>query len=166
MFYTATSYLTFLVNSTRIHGIHSPFVFNYQTRCLHKKSKKTGDKIADLIVHSLRYFGFTTLQIEGNERLQRLLGSENNTLRSGKFPVDLLYFENIAQLKSGTPFSNFTLHNDSLIVIANIHKHRNCYKAWEKLVTHPKITVSIDLFCCGLLFIRKEQAKQHFYIRL
>lgn len=85
---------------------------------------------------------------------------------SGKSPIDLLYFETITQLKPGIPFSGFALHNDSLVVITNIHKGQSCYKTWENLIKHPKITVSIDLFCCGLLFIRKEQVKQHFYIRL
>ena len=166
MLYTATSYLAFLANATNAHGVHSPFVFNYLTKCLYKKSKKTGDKIADLILRTLAYFEFTNLHIEGNVRLQELLESENDTIKSGKFPVDLLYFESVMLLDPEFTFSNVTLHNDSVIVIANIHKHRSLYKTWEKCITHPMITVSIDLFCCGLLFVRKEQVKQHFYIRL
>ena len=160
------NYLKFLLKSTNAHGVHSPFVFNYLTRCLYRKSKKTGDTIADLVLRSWTYFGFETLHVEGNLGLQQLLKSESNAMQSERFPVDLLYFETIPQHKSGIPFSDFALHNDSLVVIANIHKQRNFHTAWEKLIKHPKITVSIDLFCCGLLFMRKEQVKQHFYIRL
>lgn len=120
----------------------------------------------DLVLRSIAYFRFTNLRIEGNSGLQKLLESETPVIRSENAPIDLLYFENVEQVKPEDTFSKFTLHNDSLIVIANINKSKDYFKAWEALIQYPGITVSIDLFCCGLLFIRKEQAKQHFYIRL
>ncbi|MBL7882976.1 MAG: class I SAM-dependent methyltransferase, partial [Bacteroidia bacterium] len=38
-------------------------------------------------------------------------------------------------------------------------------EAWEEIKRHPKVTVTIDLFFIGLVFFRKEQAKQHFIIK-
>jgi len=37
---------------------------------------------------------------------------------------------------------------------------------WKALKYHKKVTVSVDCFYFGFLFIRKEQAKQHFKIRV
>ena len=38
-------------------------------------------------------------------------------------------------------------------------------KAWDYIKSHEKVTVTIDLFFIGLVFFRKEQAKQDFVIR-
>jgi hypothetical protein len=37
---------------------------------------------------------------------------------------------------------------------------------WEQLKAIPNITVSIDLFFMGILFVRKEQLKQEFRLRM
>jgi len=81
-----------------------------------------------------------------------------------EFPTDLLYFEY-------PPADNLLgyekkLHNDSMIFIANIHRKSASSARWKKLTTSTQVTVSIDLFYCGILFIRKEQAKEHFKIRI
>ncbi len=39
-------------------------------------------------------------------------------------------------------------------------------EAWEQLKAHPMVRVTMDLFYCGVVFIRKEQAKEHFKIRI
>jgi len=37
MWFKIKSYLFFLLNSTNQHGVHSPFVYNFVTKCLYKK---------------------------------------------------------------------------------------------------------------------------------
>ena len=39
MYNSLISYINFLINSTNQHGIHSPFVFDFTTKCLYKKNK-------------------------------------------------------------------------------------------------------------------------------
>jgi predicted O-methyltransferase YrrM len=57
------------------------------------------------------------------------------------------------------------LHNDSLIVFDDIHWSEGMEKAWQRIQNHPQVQVTIDLFFVGLVFLRKEQEKQHFQIR-
>ena len=38
-------------------------------------------------------------------------------------------------------------------------------EAWLEIQNHPEVTLTIDLFFIGLVFFRKEQAKEHFKIR-
>lgn len=57
------------------------------------------------------------------------------------------------------------MHADSVLIIANMHREdtRSC---WAEVIQQPEVTVSIDLFCMGLLFFRKQnKVKQHFTIR-
>ena len=39
MYHYLISYINFLINSTNQHGIHSPFVYDFTTKCLYKKNK-------------------------------------------------------------------------------------------------------------------------------
>lgn len=57
-------------------------------------------------------------------------------------------------------------HNDSVIVLDDIYWSRSMMEAWEQIMEHPDVTVSIDTYQWGILFFRKEQEKQHFCIRV
>ncbi|WP_432409960.1 O-methyltransferase [Rasiella sp. SM2506] len=57
-------------------------------------------------------------------------------------------------------------HNDSVFIFDDIYWSPEMTEAWQEIIAHPKVTVSIDTFQWGLVFFRKEQPKQHFSIRL
>lgn len=59
-----------------------------------------------------------------------------------------------------------TAHNDSVFIITNIHANKGMREAWEIIKQHPKVKVTIDTFFWGFVFFRKEQAKEHFTIRV
>ena len=56
-------------------------------------------------------------------------------------------------------------HNNSIVVINNIHQSKEMEEVWRKIITQKEVTISIDLFFIGLVFFRKEQAKENFIIR-
>ena len=56
-------------------------------------------------------------------------------------------------------------HNNSIIVINNIHQSKEMEEVWKKIITQKEVTISIDLFFIGLVFFRKEQVKENFIIR-
>ena len=56
-------------------------------------------------------------------------------------------------------------HNNSLFIFDDIHWSKEMENAWKYIKEHKKVTVTIDLFFIGLVFFRKQQAKQHFIIR-
>ena len=49
----------------------------------------------------------------------------------------------------------------SVFVLGDIHWSDEMDRAWEILCKDPVVTLSVDLFYCGLLFFRKGMAKQH-----
>jgi predicted O-methyltransferase YrrM len=57
------------------------------------------------------------------------------------------------------------LKNGSCVIVDDIYWSREMTEAWEEIVKMPEFTVSIDLFHLGILFIRKEQKKEHFIIK-
>ena len=53
----------------------------------------------------------------------------------------------------------------ALMVFDDIHWSPGMTEAWESLIQHPEVSVSVDLFSLGLVWIRKNQAKEHFVLR-
>lgn len=53
---------------------------------------------------------------------------------------------------------------DSVFIVADINWSAGMSEAWDMLCNDPAVTVSVDLFHCGLLFFRKGVAKQHFVL--
>jgi predicted O-methyltransferase YrrM len=68
----------------------------------------------------------------------------------------LNYFETLLQ----------TANNDTVFIFDDIYWSKGMTEAWETIVQHPKVTVSIDTFFWGFVFFRKEQLKEHFIIRV
>jgi predicted O-methyltransferase YrrM len=56
-------------------------------------------------------------------------------------------------------------HNDTVLVLDDIHWSRGMEEAWTTIKAHPRVTVTIDLYNMGLVFLRSEQAKEHFVLR-
>jgi hypothetical protein len=57
-------------------------------------------------------------------------------------------------------------HNNTVFIFDDIHWSPEMTEAWKTIIKHPKVTVSIDTFFWGIVFFRKEQAKEHFVIRV
>ena len=58
------------------------------------------------------------------------------------------------------------IHNDSIIIFDDIYWSKDMTTAWKEIISHEKVSVSIDTFQWGMVFFRKEQPKQHFVIRV
>lgn len=68
----------------------------------------------------------------------------------------LNYFNNCLQ----------TVNNDSVWIFDDIYWNNEMKSAWSEIKNHSKVSVTVDVFHCGIVFFRKEQEKEHFKIRL
>ncbi|WP_394970808.1 hypothetical protein [uncultured Croceitalea sp.] len=160
------TYLKFLLKSTNQHGVHSPFVFNYLTKCLYKEPRKSKEKTLDILIKSLIYFGFNNIKIIGNPSFKKELQEQFVNLDFNSQKIDMLLVEASHHIEFETIFSKYELHNDSLIVFNNIYRSESEHAYWNTIIKSEKVTVSIDMYYCGVIFIRKEQRKEHFTIRI
>ncbi len=55
--------------------------------------------------------------------------------------------------------------NDTVFVFDDIHWSSGMQKAWQEITDHERVTVSIDLYRMGIVFLRKELSRQKFVIR-
>lgn len=84
-------------------------------------------------------------------------------------PVDLVFFDANHRYEPTVRYFETCLpraHNDTVFVFDDIHWSAEMEQAWMYLKAHPAVTVTVDLFWIGLVFIRREQPKQDFVLRL
>jgi len=82
---------------------------------------------------------------------------------------DLIFFDGNHQKEATLNYFETllpTTHNNSVFIFDDIHWSKGMTEAWETIIKHPKVTVSIDTFFWGIVFFRDEQAKEHFTIRV
>ncbi|MFK7811994.1 MAG: hypothetical protein AB8B59_05835 [Maribacter sp.] len=158
-------YLKHLLAATNQHGVHSPFVYDYLTKCLYTKPKFRDSKSESVLLKSIPYFEIEKFKISSSDsRIENRIQKEFDLEVSIETPFDLIYLdypeENILNIYKDR------IHNDSMMLLENIHRNKDATKTWETLKQNLQVTVSIDMFHCGALFFRKEQEKEHFKIRI
>ncbi len=158
------SYLKFLWDSKNEHGVHSPFVFLLVTKCFYDKANlepyfpnlETKTKKGKFLNRLFYYFQFQ----------DGIYISENKKTPPSKVDfifIDSIYLhENNFDLKSIIALAN----NETCIIFENPHYSIKTEKQWESVVTNPNFNVTIDTYTFGFAFIRKEQVKEHFTIRV
>ena len=57
------------------------------------------------------------------------------------------------------------LNTESFIVFDDIHWSMGMEEAWKKIIADNRISLSVDIFEMGIVFLRKGVEKQHFVIR-
>ncbi|MDX1463828.1 MAG: class I SAM-dependent methyltransferase [Marinirhabdus sp.] len=89
--------------------------------------------------------------------------------QAGTTTFDMVYIDG-NHSKKATLFNFKALlghvHADSVLIFDDIYWSKEMTEAWQEIVRHPKVTVSIDTFHWGLVFFRREQRKEHFVIRV
>lgn len=56
-------------------------------------------------------------------------------------------------------------HNDSVLLFDDIYWSKGMAEAWAHIKQHERVTITLDLFQIGIVFLREGQAKQDFRIR-
>ena len=101
--------------------------------------------------------------VEGN--LDHTLAPALATLGA---PVDFAFFDgNHRYEPTMRYFEQCLAHrtDQSVFVFDDIHWSEDMERAWETIQAHPDVRLTVDLFYIGLVFFRKNQPKQHFWLR-
>jgi len=256
LFYHFLSYLKFLLKSTNQYDVHSPFVFDFITKCLYKKDKSCihindfrksllanksiievtdfgagsrvfksnkrsisdiaknagiSSKRGELLYKLTQYFepqhileigtslGLATANLSyanSNAKITTLEGCKATAkiaqMQFDKFDInnvkivlgdfkstltdviedqkyDLIYFDGNHQKEATINYFNqclSSINNETVFIFDDIHWSKDMEQAWNYIIDHKKVTISIDTYQWGIVFFRKEQHKEHFVIRV
>ncbi len=259
MFHLVFSYFLHLIKSFHLHGIHSPFIFQLEKKCLRdnqlyegyeklsrfrnsiKNSKlilniedhgagsrvlKTNlravkdilkhncstEKDAQLLYRLCTYFkvnqvlelgtslGIAThamatarpqakiTTVEGSASIYELAkkalvkeGLKNvytvhstfknffETRKEDRTKYDLIFIDGHHSGEATLQYFESILdrvHNDTVVVFDDIYWSEDMTRAWNEICKHSKVTASVDCFDFGMVFFRKEQLQERFYVKL
>ncbi|HEY0245015.1 MAG TPA: hypothetical protein VGC01_05590 [Mucilaginibacter sp.] len=57
------------------------------------------------------------------------------------------------------------VHENTMLVLTDIYRTGEMKQVWKDIKAHPKVTVTVDLFWIGLVFFRKGQVREDFWIK-
>lgn len=57
------------------------------------------------------------------------------------------------------------LEPSAILIFDDIHWSEGMEQAWAHIIADPKVRLSIDLYAMGIVFLDRNQAKQHFQFR-
>lgn len=134
-------YLKFLAKSVSKHGVHSPFVYDLVTKCLNKKEKELNKEVPK------------------STRIAKKVINYFNTKEYVFLKDSFCKINEVENLLE-------QFDNDSYMIIKDPYQSKSRRLLWNQLIQLETVSVSVDTFYIGLLFVRKEQPKQHFAIRV
>lgn len=108
------------------------------------------------------------------------LGIDNVEIRTGNFDnvfpevlkplesLDFLFIDGNHRKQATLDYFHQALtktQDESVIIFDDIYWSKGMEEAWNEIKEHPEVTVTVDLFWIGIVFMRKGQAKEHFKVR-
>ena len=82
--------------------------------------------------------------------------------------VDFAFFDANHRLKPTMNYFEICLtktHSKSILIFDDIYWSDEMQEAWRQIKADDRVGITIDLFFIGIVFLRKEQAKQNFVLK-
>lgn len=113
---------------------------------------------------------FASLQLRNVQLLEGNLDQTlATTLATLAQPVDFVFFDGNHRHEPTLRYFEECLakaHENSVFVLDDIHWSAEMEQAWEIIKAHSAVTITVDLFYVGLVFFRKKQPRQDFWLRI
>jgi hypothetical protein len=98
--------------------------------------------------------------------VKKLLSRACPELDFEPYCADMIYVGSDQLLRLNTTWLRDHCHVQSMILLEGIYQNRETSKLWQSLCEKAWVTVSIDFYFGGIIFLRTEQVKQDFRIRI
>jgi len=103
--------------------------------------------------------------------VELVVGNFDDTLHdiiNGQEQLDLVYVDGNHQKEATLRYFEWCLpkvHEGTMLIFDDIYWSRGMKEAWAQIKSHPQVRVTVDLFWIGLVFFKKDQAKEDFMIK-
>ena len=112
---------------------------------------------------------FHQLDLKNIEMLQGNFDATLHGLLSKPNKIDFAFVDGNHRKKPTLDYFYQLLNHsrsNTVLIFDDIHWSKEMEEAWQEIQLHPSVTLSIDLFFIGIIFLNTDfKAKQHFAIR-
>jgi predicted O-methyltransferase YrrM len=118
-------------------------------------------------VHKLAVSNFESLGLTNIEAVCGNFDTVLPEILSQTERLDLVFFDGNHRKEPTLRYFHQCLEkagNDSVFIFDDIYWSKEMTEAWTIIRQHPRVSVTIDIFQMGIVFFRKEQAKQNFIL--
>jgi len=121
------------------------------------------DATADYTRKQLKQFADLNIEV--------VTGNFDTTLTTclqSKHKVDAVYIDGNHRLEPTLRYFEMCLpymHDDSFIIFDDINWSEEMKEAWKKIIQHPRVRISINLYMMGIVFFNPGFSKEDFKIR-
>jgi len=164
-------YIRFRLHAKHLHGIHSPFVF---------KLLKNAFENPEINTKAKEFRNYLLSQKKSGKRIRFLSGIESqmpeenivvihNDRNSGV--TEILRWRHrkvlVSDLMQSKNHELLTLFKDyDIIFFIDVRCNDKVFTLWEELFNLPQVTLALDGFYDGVLFLNRPMEKQYFNIRI
>lgn len=149
-------YVFHLLQADSRHGTHSPFVYKLVDEVVYapRQPGEPRDKVQRLTARLIDRFQPGTVHALGQERLP-----------ASRLDFVVIDCSNPEKLAAHLDTIWPRLHAGSVLVLSHLYRNIVAKALWRSVKAKPQVTVTIDLFRMGLVFLHAGQAKEDFKIR-
>jgi len=157
----------FWLLSNNRHGIHSPFVYDFLDRALYARRRPGCDPEQRLLMAAAEHFAPLRVGVSpSGAALAQWLKPRLPEAQWGQPPYDLYIAGRPGEAWENSLSDPEMWHNETVIFVGGLREGTLARQAWKHLCSLPKLRVTLETYRAGLLFFRRQQAPQHFKIRL
>lgn len=158
--YNLLSYIKFIWSSANVHGVHSPFVYRLYTKGFKNKKIKHKNKVFRVLYQLIDFLEIQSIYLAKNTLFE--VSDQVEAIRTSFDKAELI----CCSTNDQELIQRAITQSKSPIFITEPYSSSNSTNLWNQVCKDPRIQVSIDAYHLGILFIRPQQQKEHFKLRL
>jgi predicted O-methyltransferase YrrM len=89
-------------------------------------------------------------------------------LLNKEISLDLVFFDGNHTMQATLKYFDLCIQNaneKAIFIFDDIYWSHGMKEAWQTIISNDQVTVSIDLYKMGIVFFKKNTAKQHFVLK-
>lgn len=158
--------LLFNLRARNRHGTHSPFVYHFLDKALYTKPYKGLPPEKKLLLAAADHFRVQRAGPEPHSGLAQWLARERPGILWEGPPYDLYLTQNLEDLPEPGNTSSGPWRPNAFVYAGGQRLSSEKRGKWQALLAGGTFRVIVETHAAALLFIRPEQAREHFRIRI
>lgn len=119
-------------------------------------------------ISSVATENFKKLNIKNIELITGKFDNELTKVINKTYKIDFVFIDGNHRKEPTIKYFEQILqktNNDSVLIFDDIHWSKGMEAAWKYVKNHTSVTLTVDIFFMGLVFLKKELSKENFIIR-